>query len=154
MLEVHRKASPSFQAEIVDTIVLDHVQREKGRLKVISSNGQEVGLFLERGKLLHRGDVLRTDCNKYLRVELAKEPVITASAKCWEAFSRACYHLGNRHVRLQLGEMWLRFQEDPVLVELVEHLGLTAQREMAEFEPESGAYGHGHAGKAGHHAHN
>ncbi|MFK8021539.1 MAG: urease accessory protein UreE [Pseudomonadales bacterium] len=147
MIEVHTKATTKQFCEVDDIIELDHIQREKGRLKVTSKNGEEVRLFLERGKLLVRDQVLQSDCNKLLKVSLAKERVVTVRTNSWPIFSRACYHLGNRHVRMQIGDRWLRFLEDPVLIELVEMFGLTTEICEDEFEPESGAYGHGQAGK-------
>jgi len=161
MIEVYSKAVIADDEKVIpqknvdDVIVLDHIQREKGRFKVLSRNGEEVRLFLERGYLLQRDELLQSRCQKLLRVELAKETVVTAKTDSWSDFSRACYHLGNRHTRIQIGACWLRFIEDPVLVKLVERLGLQIIKEQAEFEPESGAYGHGHAGKSPshHHAH-
>ncbi len=153
MIEIFQKATSDSSDSIDDVIVLDHIQREKGRLKVISKNGEEVRIFLERGNVLKANQVLLSSCNKYLRVALAKETVVTAYTDSWEKFSRACYHLGNRHTRIQIGERWLRFIEDPVLMELMEQLELNTKIEDAEFEPESGAYGHGHAGKAAKHHH-
>ncbi|MEM8501444.1 MAG: urease accessory protein UreE [Pseudomonadota bacterium] len=152
MLEVRQKAPANYSGFVDDTIYLDHIQREKARLKVTSVKGEEVRLFLERGQILQRDEILVSACKRFIQVKLAGEPVITASTDSWQDFSRACYHLGNRHVRLQIGELWLRFLPDPVLLELVQHLGLSAEQHQAEFAPESGAYGHGHAGKAAHHA--
>lgn len=152
VIDIHHNEQLNGSQPVDDVIELDHIQREKGRLKVISRSGNEVRLFLERGKVLQNNEVLLSTCKKAIQIALAKEPVVTARARSWPEFSRACYHLGNRHVRLQIGHLWLRFTEDSVLIDLVTHLGLTTEIEQAEFEPESGAYGFGHAGKsAGHH---
>ena len=150
-IEVNHKAPATFSGAVDDIIMLDHIQREKGRLKVTSRNGDEVCLFLERGQVLQCDEVLHSQCNRFIRVKLAKEEVVTARASSWPEFSRACYHLGNRHVRLQLGNLWLRFLPDPVLEGLMKHLGLETVTEQAAFEPESGAYGFGHSGKSSHH---
>ena len=147
MFEVYEKLEKGFDGRVDDFISLDHLQRERARLKVTSDGGEEVRLFLDRGDLLLNGDVLRSNCNKLIGVRLQAEPVITATATTWSDHSRACYHLGNRHTRIQIGELWVRFLEDPVLIELVERFGLSVIKETAEFEPEIGAYGHGHAGK-------
>ncbi|MBR9805026.1 urease accessory protein UreE [bacterium] len=152
-MDVYEKISAGAVDDVGDSIVLDHYQREKGRIKVRSTNGKEVRLFLERGQVLQRGELLRSTCNRLLVVKLAKESVISAYASSWQQFSQACYHLGNRHTRIQIGERWLRFIEDPVLLELMQQLGLSVRREDVEFEPESGAYGHGHAGKSHSHHH-
>ena len=131
----------------VAVVELDHIQREKGRLKLTASDGTEVRIFIQRGQLLEPDELLPTSCGRLIKVGLAKEEVVTARTDDWDTFAKACYHLGNRHTRIQIGERWLRFLHDPVLVELVELLGLTATRELAEFVPETGAYsggGHSH----------
>lgn len=140
MIEIYQKAE-DFTGSVDDYVVLDHIQRAKGRLKVTSIRGEEVGIFIERGKLLQKGDVLHSRCNRFLAVQLAKEPIVTARADNWEDFSRACYHLGNRHVRVQIDKLWLRFVEDSVLIELMHQLGLQTALDVVEFEPEPGAYG-------------
>ncbi len=153
MLEIFQKVEKESFCGEDDVIMLDHIQREKGRLKVQSEKGEEVRIFIERGDVLLKDEMLKTTCKRYIRVKLAKEPVVVAKANDWKDFSRACYHLGNRHVRLQIGELWLRFIEDPVLIDLVNHLGLDVSIEEVEFEPEPGAYGHGFSGKSGHNHH-
>lgn len=153
MIEIFQKAKPNCEHTVDDVVVLDHIQREKARLKITSQKGVEVRIFLERGNILQPNEVLQSSCNKFVSVSLAKESVVTARTDSWADFSRACYHLGNRHTRIQIGERWLRFMQDSVLIELVEHLGLYTEIKDAEFEPESGAYGRGHAGKAEHHHH-
>lgn len=153
MIEIFEKASQDSSGEVDDSIALDHVQREKGRLKVISQKGEEVRLFLERGQVLKKGEILRSRCQRNIKVELAGEPLVVATTSSWEDFSRACFHLGNRHTRIQIGQRSLSFLDDSVLEELVQRLGLTTTRQHLPFEPESGAYGHSHAGKEKHHGH-
>jgi len=136
-----------------DEVFLDHAQREKRRFRVVSSKGKNVDVFLERAKVLSIGDQLLSDCGQYLSIVGAEEPVITASTDNWQLFSRACYHLGNRHVRLQVGEQWLRITPDHVLEALLQRLGLTVNQENAIFNPEAGAYdtGQKEQGSHGHH---
>ena len=108
MFDIHRRLDGPRAADIVDEIYLDHLQREKSRLRTQTLKGSEARIILDRGKPLRPGDILLSDCGHQWRVRGAKEPVITAISSDWKQFSRACYHLGNRHVRLQLGERWLR----------------------------------------------
>ncbi len=124
-------------------IVLSHDQRDRGRLRAQTSEGVEVRIFLDRGAPLLVGEFLRTECGKHLVVEGAYESVVTATCEDWAAFSRACYHLGNRHVKMQIGERWLRILPDHVLEDLLQKLGLTLQHESGVFVPEQGAYGNG-----------
>ncbi|WCN15386.1 urease accessory protein UreE [Marinomonas mediterranea] len=124
--------------------MLDSDQRERGRLKLTAENGEEVRVFLERGKPLLVGEYLRSECNKVVQVVGAVEPVSHASCDDWEVFAKACYHLGNRHTKVEVGARWLRIKPDHVLEEMLHLLGLVVTHEEAIFKPESGAYSHGH----------
>lgn len=126
-----------------DQVTLAFEYRQKGRFKTVSDQGVELGVFLERGQVLAQGDRLQAEDGRIFAVVAQPEAVVTAHADDWPSFARACYHLGNRHVTLQLGECWLRFQPDHVLEHLAEHLGLRLVVGEAPFHPESGAY-HGH----------
>ena len=144
MLEVFERLG-THSHEVADQIVvLTHEQRDKGRLKLTSESGEEVRVFLERGKPLLVGEYLKSTCGRYIRVEGAVEEVAHASCDDWHTFSRACYHLGNRHTKVEVGERWLRIKPDHVLEEMLALLGLVISHEQAVFVPESGAYSHGH----------
>jgi urease accessory protein len=93
--------------------------------------------------MLFEGDILRTAEGSTVRIICKAEPVVTAMADDWRYFARACYHFGNRHVPLQIGEKWLRFSPDPVLEKMAMHFGLEIRKECMPFAPESGAY-HSH----------
>ncbi len=142
--ERHGVASSTTPGSEDDAIVLTHEQREKGRIRTHSNSGSEVRIFLERGQPLAVGELLSSQCGKKVRVQGAVEPVVRATCDDWERFSRACYHLGNRHVKLQVGDRWLRILPDHVLEDMLQFLGLQIAHEEAVFEPESGAYKHGH----------
>ena len=145
--DIQERLGAEAADEVQDEVVLDHLQREKGRLKVESNGGAQLRIFLERGKVLAVGEVLRSTCGRLFRVCAAKEPVIRAETGDWTLLARACYHLGNRHVKVQVGERWLRITPDHVLREMLDQLGLQTREECAPFVPESGAYsgaGHGH----------
>lgn len=144
MLEIYERLDIGGSGAADVRLVLDHEQRDKGRLRAMSAEGDEVRLFLERGKPLQIGEYLRSQCGRTVIVEGAVEPVVTALCDDWYLFSRACYHLGNRHVKMQIGARWLRIAPDHVLEELLQLLGLEVRRDRAVFIPESGAYGHGH----------
>lgn len=149
MLRVSQRFDGHQPAEVLDTLTLPYELRKKGRFKAVTDGGREVGLFIERGKVLSEGELLVTECGQVLRISCQPESVVTARTDDWLAFSRICYHLGNRHVPLQVGERWLRFQPDHVLEHLVQHYGLTTVSEEAPFDPENGAYGD----FGGHHHH-
>jgi urease accessory protein len=124
-------------------------ERSKSRLRAVLDNGEEAGLFLERGSILRDGDLLRADDGRLIEVEAAPESVSTVRADDPLQLARACYHLGNRHVPLQIGAGWLRYQHDHVLDDMLRGFGLEVHAEVAPFEPEGGAYvshsAHSHA---------
>ena len=123
------------------TLTLPFSQRQKSRLRVTLDNGKEAALILKRGIKLRQGDLLRSEDGQIIKVFAANEAVTTIREKNAHSISRACYHLGNRHVPLQIGNGWLRYQQDHVLDDMVRSLGLSVQHEEVPFEPESGAYG-------------
>ena len=122
--------------------------RQKSRLRTRLDSGEDVGLFLPRGTVLRHGDRLRATDGRVIEVRAAPETVSTARTDDPLLLARAAYHLGNRHIALQLGPGWLRYLHDHVLDSMVRELGLTVIGEQAPFEPEAGAYGGGH-----HHGH-
>ncbi|MDU0354154.1 urease accessory protein UreE [Paraglaciecola aquimarina] len=139
---------------IDDSITLDHDTRKKARIKGQTDQGSTIGIFVERGHPLLVGEILKTECGKLIEIKGLAEPVNTATASDWLTFSKVCYHLGNRHTVLQVGELWLRFKPDHVLAELAEKYGLTIDDSPAVFEPENGAYGSGGHAHGGHsHSH-
>jgi len=125
-------------------------QRIRSRLRVTLDNGEEAGLFLPRGGILRGGDLLQSTEGMVIRVEAARESVSTVYSDDPLALARACYHLGNRHVPLQIAAGWVRYQHDHVLDAMVTGLGLKVVTESAPFEPEAGAY---HSSDQGHHHH-
>ena len=146
MLKFEEKIISSKAPDSTLTLVKD--QREKSRLKVELDNGQEAGLFFTKGTTFQDGDLIISDDGKLL-VEIKAAPETVSSVYCDNPLqlARACYHLGNRHVPLQIGEGFARYQHDHVLDDMVRGLGLEVISEQAPFEPESGAYsggGHSH----------
>ncbi len=127
-----------------DTLVLEYDVRVKGRFKATSAKGVEVRVFLERGKTLRVGEGLKTQCGKSIAIAGAIETVTEARCSDWERFSKACYHLGNRHVQVEISERCLRIKPDYVLEEMLELLGLELTSTQAVFNPEDGAYAGGH----------
>lgn len=136
-------------AEVVLEIVLPYDLRKKSRLHTHSRCGKEVGLFLERGNILKGGDQLRAESGELIRIVAADEAVSTATGDDLLLLLKGAYHLGNRHVPLQVGSVqigqqacyWLRYQPDYVLDDMLVQMGLRVVQEKAPFHPESGAYG-------------
>ena len=128
-----------IHSEISDSITLDHDTRKKARIKAKTDGGADIGIFMARGQPLLVGEIIKTECGQFMRVKGQAEPVTTAIANDWLTFSKVCYHLGNRHTSMQIGELWLRFKPDHVLEALAQKYGLTIDKTPAIFEPENGA---------------
>ena len=118
--------------------------RQKSRLKAKLDSGEEIGLMLPRGSVLRGGDCLKAENGLIIELKAAQESVSTVTAPNKLTLQKACYHLGNRHVPLQITENWIRYLKDHVLDDMVASLGLTIVHEEAPFEPEVGAYHHHH----------
>lgn len=138
---------------------LDWDTRSKSRFSAVDSTGREIGVVLPRGTTLRGGDVLVAEDGSLLRVVAAAQPVLQVR-HCAEHGSpfdllRAAYHLGNRHVPLELQPQLLQFEPDPVLADMLLRQHLIVTEAQAAFEPEGGAYGEssGHGHHHGHHGH-
>jgi urease accessory protein len=142
MLTVRQRCEPSAAHDA--ELVLPFESRAKSRLRTALTSGEEVGLFLEPGTVLRGGDGLLADDGRVIRVVAAAESVMQVECADARQLARAAYHLGNRHVAVEVGEGWLRLGADHVLGHMLEGLGLAVRELAAPFEPEPGAYGGGH----------
>ena len=140
------------------SVELDWDVRQKSRLGATDSQGRAIGVFLPRGTLLRGGDVLVAEDGSLIRVIAAPQTVlrITPCAVHGSPFdlTRAAYHLGNRHVPIELTPEHLQIELDHVLADMLRAMHLTVVELQAPFEPEGGAYAaHGHGHHAAHHDH-
>lgn len=135
------------------TVALDWDVRQKSRFDATDSAGRALGVFLPRGTQVRGGDVLVAEDGSLITVQAAPQPVLIVR-HCSEHGSpfdlmRAAYHLGNRHVPLELNADHLKLEPDHVLAALLRQQHLIVSEAQAPFEPEGGAYGggagHGHA---------
>jgi urease accessory protein len=142
------------------TVELDWDVRQKSRFDATDSQGRQLGVFLPRGTVVRGGDVLVAEDGSLVRVAAAPQPVlvITACKAHGSPFdlTRAAYHLGNRHVTIELKPDHLKIEPDHVLADMLRSMHLIVREDTSAFEPEGGAYaaqgqGHGHA--HGHHDH-
>jgi urease accessory protein len=138
---VHSGASTSAT---LATVTLTLGDRRKSRLLMTLDDGREAALMLTRGSALRDGDVLRADEGTLVLVRAAAESLSIASTADSHLLLRGAYHLGNRHVPVQLGDGWLAYEHDHVLDDMVRGLGLHVETRVAPFEPEGGAHGHHH----------
>jgi urease accessory protein len=135
------------------TVQLDWDVRQKSRFDATDSAGRTLAVFLPRGTAVRGGDVLVAGDGSLIRVVAAPQPVLVVRA-CADHGSpfdllRAAYHLGNRHVALELQPDHLKLEPDHVLAEMLRLMGLDVDEAQLAFEPEGGAYaggqGHGHS---------
>jgi urease accessory protein len=123
-------------------LVLSFEQRQKSRLRAKLESGEEIALVLPRGNVLRGGDVVKSADGRVVEIVSAPEKLLHIEA---DSLARVAYHLGNRHVPVQVGDGFLRIAEDHVLEHMLHGLGARVSHVEAPFEPESGAYGHHHA---------
>lgn len=131
-----------------ERLALPFELRSRSRFRARLTSGEEIGVLLARGQVLRGGDLLRAADGRVIAVEAAAESVSSVHASDASALARAAYHLGNRHVALQIGDGWLRYLHDHVLDDMVRGLGLQVRLEQAPFEPEAGAYSAASSGAA------
>jgi urease accessory protein len=133
-------------------LVLPFDLRIRSRLRTRLASGEEAVLKTERGAVLRGGECLRAEDGRVVRVAAAPEKVMHVVCADRFELTRAAYHLGNRHVPVEIGDGYLRIAADHVLGDMLLGLGAKVRELEAAFEPESGAYGggHGHHDEAGH----
>jgi len=133
---------------MVDTVTLAYLDRHRRRIRLVSDSGAAFLLDLSRAQHFAEGDGLELDSGGYLRVCAAMEPVLEIETADRANLLRIAWHLGNRHLPLQVVGDRLRIREDHVIAEMLSGLGGRITRLEAPFDPEFGAY----AGAPHHHA--
>lgn len=136
------------------SVELDWDVRQKSRFDATDSSGRALGVFLARGTVVRGGDVLVAEDGSLIAVKAAAQPVMVVR-HCAEHGAphdllRAAYHLGNRHVQLELQPDRLLLEPDHVLADMLRHMHLLVNHEHAAFEPEAGAYAGDGAHTRGH----
>lgn len=139
------------------TVELDWDVRQKSRFAATDSTGRELGVFLPRGTVVRGGDVLVAEDGSMVRVLAAPQAVlrITHCTQHGTPFDliRAAYHLGNRHVPIELRPDHLQIEPDHVLADMLRAMHLIVTEQQAPFEPEGGAYAAGGLGHSHAHGH-
>ncbi len=131
-------------AAATEQLVLPFELRAKSRLRTRLKGGEEIGLFLPPGTLLRGGTRLESNDGRIVEVIADQEPLLEARCDNPLLLARAAYHLGNRHVAVEVGDGWLRLQPDKVLGDMLRGLGVELRDIRAAFEPEAGAYSNAH----------
>ncbi|MEG4281504.1 urease accessory protein UreE [Microcoleus sp. A006_D1] len=139
----HLPANPD--AVVSFSLAMTADDRTRSRHRFETDAGEVLNLRLPRGTVLRDRDLLQSEDGSCLVLVSAKpEPVLTARASTGLLLMRAAYHLGNRHVALEVDDNYLRLSPDSVLQGMLEKMGLEVIEEIAPFQPDMGAYGHSH----------
>jgi urease accessory protein len=141
--------------DVEGVLTLRFGDRRRSRLRTRLDDGREVALVLPRGSILRQGDRLRApegegEGSATITVRAAEETLSLVHADDGLRLAQAAYHLGNRHVPVQIGSGWLAYEHDHVLDGMIEDLGLRVETVSRAFEPEAGGYRHGAAGSHAH----
>ena len=138
-IAVHRRGHWPEEAAL-DSVTLTYLDRHRRRIRLVADSGAPFLLDLARVQRLTDGDGLELDNGGYMRVRAAPEPVLEISADEPTELLRIAWHLGNRHLPLQVVDDHLRIRDDHVIAAMIEGLGGRIDRRQAPFDPEIGAY--------------
>ena len=145
MIEIREKLGPGAgRAKAQRVLRLPFELRQKSRQRARLASGEEVALSLPRGEILRGGDLLLANDGTVIEVQAEPEAVLHVECASPAGLARAAYHLGNRHVPVEVGENFLRLAADHVLENMLKGMGVRITAMQAPFEPEAGAYAAGH----------
>ena len=145
MLTLTQRIPANPDAAVSFTLSLTAEERTRSRHRYLAADGQAIYLRLPRGTVLRDRDLLRSEGGDILVCVQAKpELVLTVTATTPLTLLKAAYHLGNRHVALEITTTYLRLSPDPVLKTMLQQMDLEVKEEVVPFQPEVGAYGHQH----------
>jgi urease accessory protein len=146
------RPSPAYGAQVRGQLSLPFDRRQKSRQLAMLVSGEAVAIVLPRGVVMRGGDWVVASDGRVIEVVAEVEKVLHVDCDTPQALARAAYHLGNRHVPVQVGAGWLRLTFDHVLRAMLEGLGARVTEMDAPFEPEAGAYAphHRHDNESGH----
>jgi len=147
MLEIRARLKiprGAYPVEVRGQLRLPFEQRQKSRLHARLASGEEVALMLPRGEILRGGDLVTASDGRIIEVIADSEKLLHVECASAAELARAAYHLGNRHVAVEVGAGYLRLADDHVLEEMLKGLGAKISAIEAPFEPEAGAYAGGH----------
>ena len=147
MLEIKSKLKiprNAYAVQVKGALRLPFEQRQKSRLHAHLESGEEVALMLPRGEILRGGDLVTASDGRVIEVVAEVEKLLHVECESPQALARAAYHLGNRHVPVEVGAKYVRINYDHVLEEMLKGLGAKVSAIESPFEPEAGAYGAGH----------
>jgi urease accessory protein len=147
-LIIEKRLETSVPTHSAAQLTLSYEARQKSRQRLNLDNGEEIGFFLPRGTVLKDGDLLEADNGLLIEIKAAEEKLSSAFTTDPLLLLRACYHLGNRHIPIEISESRVSYLHDHVIDDMLRQLGLEIVTYIGPFEPESGAY-HSHSHQHG-----
>jgi len=132
------------EASAIDCVTLDAQDRHRRRIVLTGERGTIFMLDLPRATALRDGDGLLLDDGAMVRVAGNPEPLVEIAAADAHALARLAWHIGNRHVAVQVLGDRLRIRRDHVIEDMLRGLGAVLHPIEAPFDPEPGAYDHLH----------
>jgi urease accessory protein len=139
MIEIRARFDRRGEVPLYGRLRLPFDRRQKSRQRATLESGEVVAIALARGEVMRGGDLVVAAEGQVIEIVAEQESVMQVDCDAG-TLARLAYHLGNRHVPVQLGAGWLRFAADAVLAKMVEGLGGKVRSMEAPFEPEAGAY--------------
>ncbi len=139
-------------ASAVDAITLDADERHRRRVVLTGERGTKFLLDLPQATALRDGDGLVLDDGAIVRIVSRPEPLIEIAAADTHDLARLAWHIGNRHIDVQIVGERLRIRRDHVIEDMLRGLGARLTPVQAPFDPEHGAYDH-HGHEHGGHRH-
>jgi urease accessory protein len=154
IVRAFRVSRPTAPGTVDDAVVLDFDDRHRRRMVLTGTRGLHFVLDLPQAVALSHGDILELEDGRHVEVVAAPEPLTEVRAATADSLARLAWHLGNRHLPVEILARSLRLRRDHVIADMLRGLGATLRDIEAPFHPEGGAYaaepaGHGHT----HHAH-
>jgi urease accessory protein len=128
-----------------DSVVLSFEDRRRRRGTVTTLGGEEILVDLATAPALGHGDAYELEDGRLVEIVAEAEPLLEVRARDPAHLVRLAWHLGNRHLETEIGAKWLRIRRDHVIADMLEGLGARVLEIEGPFQPEGGAYAHGHA---------
>jgi len=136
------------QEKAAGSLTLDFDARHRRRFRLRADQGDDILLDLPQTVAMADGDGLQLEDGRWLKVQAAPEEIVEIRHEDQEQLMRLAWYLGNRHLPTEIRDRILRIRPDHVIEGMLRGLGAHLQTVQAAFQPEGGAYGHGH-----HHKH-
>lgn len=141
---IHRSADHWPKEKAAGSLTLDFDARHRRRIRLTADQGEDILLDLPNAVAMADGDGLQLDDGRWLKVQAAPEPIVEVRHNDPNQLIRIAWHLGNRHLPTEIRNDVLRMRPDHVIEDMLHGFGAELVRVQAPFQPEGGAYGHGH----------